>query len=522
MRNAFVPINKLPPELLTHICTPVPGTTSDLAHLCAQVCRYWRNTLLASPLLWNVIHVDDPLHVEVHLARSGEAPLEVYFHGGSSTDQFCQKVVPHMDRVRLLYLSVRVPGCEQLLDSLEVGRARLLRELHLKKRTSQLSLSASMMERISSFAVNITTLSLRNINSNLSSLTFPHLLHFSFTTQGGPEGPRVSDVVDFIRGSPMLEELNVHRVSFSYVDGADTRIEPVALQHLKSAKLGGRPSAPSLESLPSLPYIDIDLLPYLHLPQATGRRIIRLHSVKAAFPPNTNHLLTLVRAWNLISGSGDGFSGGAGISYVNLLIKESPGALTGRLEIVGQDDLCVTISSPENTHTSSQPWPMPNWEATTTDEEPGSGDAGDDETETQLLRLGCYLDPLRWRPSPLAALETLLFSGFGHTSNKGKYLQYLRECFMGLDEIRSLQVEETDLWMIANLLRPFEDESGEMVLLFPKLEFLSFDECTPVEPPLPVFVDVMGERAEFGSVLETILVDDEEIDLFESSDEEET
>ena len=94
------------------------------------------------------------------------------------------------------------------------------------------------------------------------------------------------------------------------------------------------------------------------------------------------------------------------------------------------------------------------------DEEPGSGDVSDNEIQAQLSRLDCYFGPLRWRPSPLAALETIIFSGFGHTSNKEMYLRYLQECFGGLDEILNLYVKETDMWMIAHLLRPFEDESG--------------------------------------------------------------
>ena len=513
MRNAFAPVNKLPPELLTHVCAPPPGLTSRLAHRCAQVCRYWRNTLLASPLLWNVIHTNNPMHTEVHLPWSGKVPLEVFFHGGSSTGQFFQKVVPHMDRVQRLYLSLRVPGCEQILDSLQVGQGTSLRRLDIKKASTRLILSASMMEKISSFAINLATLSLRNVDTNLSSLTFPHLLHFASIMDGRFEGPRVSDVVDFIRGSPALVRLSIHRVSYSRVDDVDTHIEPVTLQHLEFAGLGGRLSQSSLDSVP---YIEVDILPYLHLPQV-GRRIIHIHPIKTTFPHDTSYFLTLVHAWKFVSGSGDGFTGGAGISHISLSIEESPRALAGRLDAFGQDGVCVTIFSSENTPPSNQSWPTTNWETATTGEEPEAGD-DDHGIQAQLSRLGRYLEPLRWRPSPLAALRTLIFGGFGYTRNKEKYLRYLRGCFRELYGIHDLQVEETSMRMIAYLLRPFKDVTGEMVLLSPKLDFLSFDKCIPIELPLPTLIEVLKERAELGSVLETILVDDEEVDISELSD----
>lgn len=177
MKNVFAPISKLPPEILTHVCTFAPYAISDFAHLCAQVCRSWRNTLLSSPSLWNEIHADYPLHVNFHLARSGKVPLELYFRGGSPVDRFCRKVVPHIDRVRLLHLSLCAGDQERILDSLSGGpEMTLLRDLRFEKASTRLRLSASMMEKMSSFAANTTNLSLWNVDPHLLSLRLPHLL----------------------------------------------------------------------------------------------------------------------------------------------------------------------------------------------------------------------------------------------------------------------------------------------------------------------------------------------------------
>ena len=417
-----------------------------------------------------------------------------------------------MDRVWALQLSLCLGDCESTLDLLESGRRMaLLSNLHLKKESSQLRLSAPMMEKISSFAANIVTLVLSNVDIHLSSLTFPRLRYFALKTEDGFEGVRILEVIDFLRGHAMLEEIEVRRASYSHVDDAGTYIEPVAFRNLKSIKLGGRPSAPSPDSCA---YVEVELLPYLRLPPACRRGIyVGLRNV--TFPRDTNYLLTLIRAQESISNPGGGFGEGAGFTCAELYIKESPSTLIGLLvlEVARRENLYVDVRGPENIPANGQPWSTPDWEAATTDGDPGAGEAGDDEIQAQLSRLGCYLDPLRWSPSPLAAIETLLLGGFGYTRDKGKYLQYLRECFKGLARIRNFQVEETNPWMITHLLRPFEDESGGMVLVFPLLEFLSIENFAPVELPLYALLEVVEKRALRGNVLEEVLVNDERVDL---------
>ena len=509
----FAPINKLPPEILVHTCTFVPASEakSDFAHICAQVCRHWWNTLISSPSLWNEILVEEPLHADVHLTRSGEVPLEVYFYRASPVDRFCRKIVPHLNRVRLLYLSLNRANCETILDSLEAsGRAMSLRKFHFQKGSSELNLSASMMVKISSFATNITALVLWNIDVHLSSLTFPCLLYFYLVTQVGFQSPRVSDVIGLLRGSPLLEEVDLHYASYSDLDNAGTHIEPVTLQHLKRVLLKGRPSP----SLHPLPYIEADLLPYLSFPSA-GQCRIDIYPASVSFPHGTSYLLSLIRAWELISGHGGGFGRGDGFTRFELFIKESPDALSGWLGVVEQGDIRAEIFLPEDMYTSSWPFPMPDWETTTTDGETGTGYAAECEIQAQLTRLGGHLDPLRWNPSPLATLKSLVIAGFGYTTSKARYLEYLRECFEGLSQLRHFQAKETNLWMITHLLRPYEDGSGGMALLFPLLESLSFCNCAPVGPLLPTLLEAMKERAALGNVLETVSVDYEKVDLSE-------
>jgi len=390
----------------------------------------------------------------------------------------------------------------------------LLRTLQIERPFGVSRLSVSMMENISSLGLNITELFFWNVDTHLSSLAFPHLLSFGLTTQDGFGGPRVSDMVGFLRAHPMLEVLRLSQAK--YVDDADTHIKPVTLQHLTCATLGGRPSSPSPDSLP---HIEVDLLPYLLLPPL-GQCDIWVSLVNTGLPSGTSYLLTLIRAWEIISSPGGGFGGGSGFSQAMVSIQESPGTL------VGQAELCVTgwgslYVSPENMVVDCRSWLTPDWETTTTDGDPGAGEAGNDEFQAQISRLGCYLNPLRWSPSPLATVEILTLCGFGYTTNKGKYLQYLRECFKGLDQVREFHVENTNPGMVVHLLQPFEGESGEMVVLFPLLWFLTFYDCTPMELPRPRFLEVAKKRAALGSVLQEVWVEEGCVDLSELSDVQE-
>ena len=302
-----------------------------------------------------------------------------------------------------------------------------LHDFHFKKGSPELSLSASMMEKISSFAANITALILWNVDGHLSSLTFLRLLHFYIITKGGHKGPQVSDVIGFLRGSPVLQELDLQCASCSCTDDATTHIKPVTLQCLKRVLLRGRPSPPSHHPLP---YIEVDILPHLYLPPA-GQCRIDIYPADVSFPRGTNYLLTLIHAWEFISGHGGGFGGGDRFTCFQFSIKESPNSPSGWLGVVEQGDIRVEVFHPKDPPMSSWLFPMPDWETTTTGEKLGARDADECEIMVQLTRLGGYLDPLQWNPLPLATLESLVVTGFGYTTNKTKYLEYLRERFRG-------------------------------------------------------------------------------------------
>ena len=71
------------------------------------------------------------------------------------------------------------------------------------------SIAADKMGTISRFAPNLTVLKLHDITTDLSSLAFPALVKFTFrTTAPDIQTPDAADIVEFLKHSPLLENLD--------------------------------------------------------------------------------------------------------------------------------------------------------------------------------------------------------------------------------------------------------------------------------------------------------------------------
>jgi len=190
----------------------------------------------------------------------------------------------------------------------------------------------------------------------MSSLKFPHLLSFGLVTEDRFKGPCTSDMISFLRGHPTLEVLRLNQAEYSYADDADTHIEPVTLQHLTFTRLGGTPTPPSPDSHP---HIEVDLLPYLFFPPL-GQCNIWISLVNVVFPSGTSYLLTLIRAWEIISSPGGSFGAGSGFTQAKFSTEESPSTLTGQVELWIAKWGSLSIG-PKNMVIGSWSWLTPDW-----------------------------------------------------------------------------------------------------------------------------------------------------------------
>ena len=78
IRNACIPVNKLPPEILSKILE-CRTSERDLV-ISTHVCRYWRSTLVSTPSLWTCFRFKSSHDVDrtlTYLERSRSAPVDV-------------------------------------------------------------------------------------------------------------------------------------------------------------------------------------------------------------------------------------------------------------------------------------------------------------------------------------------------------------------------------------------------------------------------------------------------------------
>ncbi|KAG8763609.1 hypothetical protein FRC11_000547 [Ceratobasidium sp. 423] len=118
---SIVPINSLPPEILTRIFRIASnGDPSCIDHL-AAVCSRWRSVSLGTCSLWTRIDYRPNIlnwrfrellaRAELHVSRSGQLPLDVHISAaselyakhayGTALGDFCRKIAPYTQSLEL-------------------------------------------------------------------------------------------------------------------------------------------------------------------------------------------------------------------------------------------------------------------------------------------------------------------------------------------------------------------------------------------------------------------------------------
>ena len=109
LKNSFIPINRLPPEVLALVPT-FRESERDLIRATA-VCRHWRRSLIYTPSLWTKIacskrertHAFTP-HVQAYLERFGSVPIDVQIHARAFRLLAC-----HTGRISSLRMFLNAP-----------------------------------------------------------------------------------------------------------------------------------------------------------------------------------------------------------------------------------------------------------------------------------------------------------------------------------------------------------------------------------------------------------------------------
>ena len=108
IENASVPINRLPPEILSNVLEHRTGEQDLVA--ATHVCRHWRSVLISSPSLWNCFRLHSSYDLDrtlTYLERSKSAPIDISISADSPRDlDVLDHLAPQIARTRSLIIRV--------------------------------------------------------------------------------------------------------------------------------------------------------------------------------------------------------------------------------------------------------------------------------------------------------------------------------------------------------------------------------------------------------------------------------
>ena len=116
------PINRLPPEILSHIARWIPDSDDqDAASVIplTHVCRYWRSSIISAPGNWTRISGSSEPLAALSLERSKAAPLQIslYMDEVGERSGFSDLLAPYIQNIVTLNLS-KIGSLEDLMQTL--------------------------------------------------------------------------------------------------------------------------------------------------------------------------------------------------------------------------------------------------------------------------------------------------------------------------------------------------------------------------------------------------------------------
>jgi hypothetical protein len=257
--NAARPVNRLSPEILAVIFGMVQERPSDYRPaarpsiyrwlVVTSVCRYWRETAITFSSLWTSINICDYRRgcqdaTRTFLERSAAAPLRVYYARPE-----------RWNRLQLIDKSTL---------ELVASASTRFREFHM---TPRLITQSSVWEHFRHPAPLLESLTLgssaggdhdfvlptlfANSTPCLKKLTmqyfcswpgnnFVNLTHITLYQHSEANRQPLAQFLDFLRASPLLEELALIEAEPQYGNAASLPgdLEPVILNHLRVLEIG--------------------------------------------------------------------------------------------------------------------------------------------------------------------------------------------------------------------------------------------------------------------------------------------
>lgn len=107
LRNSLLPINRLPPEIVTLCAAFVSRTDPKPVISLTHICRYWRGAITSNPGSWTLIGSDWKKLAPLCLERSGATPLtaNISVPDIQKEEDLIRALIPHVPRISHLSLT---------------------------------------------------------------------------------------------------------------------------------------------------------------------------------------------------------------------------------------------------------------------------------------------------------------------------------------------------------------------------------------------------------------------------------
>lgn len=240
MRNALVPVNKMPVEILQQIPSWLPYVSEVVA--ASHVCRYWRAAFLSCSNLWTFIDCKSIPATRAYVERSGVSPLQICILPGYSYNAFVY-TIPHVQRWGSFSATV---GGEEIDPVLAVlsgpSSAPKLHNLSVVPMVgyAEGGTVTSKGKILGGLIPSLERLTLCNLRIEIHKLTAPNLTYL-FLASPSPEFISMTAVLDFLKRSPLLEEVELRYPGPKIMDIAHPD-HTVILNHLRRIVLWDRGS----------------------------------------------------------------------------------------------------------------------------------------------------------------------------------------------------------------------------------------------------------------------------------------
>ena len=222
-RNSFVPINRVPLDILSLIPTYL-SDQEDRFHA-SFVCRHWRRTFLQRAELWSQLVLSKGrVYTETLLGRARGSALDVVLDLNLPTKRMAL-VSPHTRQIRSLSLSNYGWERVQKFSEAVSGPLPLLHTLKIistvEDRPVRLDTGAPPCPTFFNSAVNLRTFYYHSSSSRsqyLRCFLFPNITSFDFSAETFEELP-ASQLLDFLEASPVLQTVRMRIAGGMLFDG---------------------------------------------------------------------------------------------------------------------------------------------------------------------------------------------------------------------------------------------------------------------------------------------------------------